>query len=208
MSKKADSRVLRYMLMRTVAPSMLIILIATLFFAFFRMTALRSNAALQRQNRTERLEAGFAALEGTLNDIDMEQRRLLNSTTLRTLVNMYDDIDWYRRYALQTELRDSLSALYNRYDGILDGAYLYLPSTGRHHARLRDLAVARGGGAAAVAFGRGAARQPGMADQPQPRGICRGSPRHGGRRCAGHVYRRGEPAAHAGRLPPDLRRPP
>jgi len=141
MSKKADSRVLRYMLMRTVAPSMLIILIATLFFAFFRMTALRSNAALQRQNRTERLEAGFAALEGTLNDIDMEQRRRLNSTTLRTLVNMYDDIDWYRRYALQTELRDSLSALYNRYDGILDGAYLYLPSTGRVISQSRVVAA-------------------------------------------------------------------
>ena len=140
MSKKADSRVLRYMLMRTVAPSMLIILIATLFFAFFRVAALRSNAELQRKNRVQRVEAGFSALEGMLNDIDLEQRRLLNSTTLMTLVNIYDDIDWYRRYALQTELRDSLSAIYNRYDDFLDGAYLYFPDTGRVISQSRVVA--------------------------------------------------------------------
>ena len=131
MSKNADSRVLRYMLMRTVAPSMLIIVIATLFFAFFRVTALRSNAELQRQNHIQRMEAGFSALEDTLNQIDLEQRKLLNSTALMTLVNMYDDIDWYRRYTLQTELREGLSAVYNRYDDYIDGAYLYLPGTER-----------------------------------------------------------------------------
>lgn len=140
MSKKADSRVLRYMLMRTVAPSMLIILIATLFFAFFRVAALRSNAELQRKNRAQRIEAGFSALEGTLNDVDLEQRRLLNSTKLMTLVNIYDDIDWYRRYALQTELRDGLSDIYNRYDDFLDGAYLYFPDTDRVISQSRVMA--------------------------------------------------------------------
>ena len=140
MSKKADSRVLRYMLMRTVAPSMLIILIATLFFAFLRVAALRSNAELQRRNRVQRLEAGFSALEGMLNDIDLEQRKLLNSTELLTLVNMYDDIDWYRRYALQKDLRDGLSAVYNRYDNCLDGAYLYLPGTDRVISQSRVVA--------------------------------------------------------------------
>ena len=140
MSKKADSRVLRYMLMRTVAPSMLIILIATLFFAFFRVAALRSNAELQRKNRVQRMEAGFSALEGTLNDVDLEQRRLLNSTKLMTLVNIYDDIDWYSRYALQTELRDGLSDIYNRYDDFLDGAYLYFPDTDRVISQSRVVA--------------------------------------------------------------------
>ena len=140
MSKKADSRVLRYMLMRTVAPGMLIILIATLFFAFFRVAALRSNAELQRKNRVQRMEAGFSALEGTLNDVDLEQRRLLNSTKLMTLVIIYDDIDWYRRYALQTELRDGLSDIYNRYDDFLDGAYLYFPDTDRVISQSRVVA--------------------------------------------------------------------
>ena len=82
MAKKADSRAFRYMLTRTVAPSMLIILIATLFFAFFRVTALRNNAELQRRNRIQRMETGFSTLEGTFNQIDLEQRKLLNSTAM------------------------------------------------------------------------------------------------------------------------------
>ena len=130
------------MLMRTIAPSMLIIVIATLFFVIFRTIAVQHNATIYRQNREARVQAGFAAFEETLNEMDLEQRRLLSSTSLTTLAYMYDDIDWYSRYTLQIRLREGLSSLYGRFAHLIDSAYLYLPRTDRVISNNRVVAKA------------------------------------------------------------------
>lgn len=125
--KREDSRVLRYMFLRTVAPSMLIIIIATLGFAFF------SNLFLRRemQSRIGRMETSLSTLEGFLDGVNLDQHRLLSSTRLKTLVNMYDDIDWYNRYYLQEQLQRDVVSIYDRYDFFIDGVYLIIPKTGR-----------------------------------------------------------------------------
>ena len=140
--KNPDSRGLRFMLMRTIAPSMLIIVIATLFFSIFRTVTVQHNATIRRQSREKQVQAGFTAFEETLNDIDLEQRRLLSSTSMTTLAYMYDDIDWYSRYTLQIHLREGLSSLVSRFTHLIDSAYLYLPQTGRVISNTRVVANA------------------------------------------------------------------
>lgn len=127
------------MLLRTFWPALSILLVFLVFFSVLMTMVTRNNAEMRRENQHTRMLRAAEELESALTQIDLEQREIINSKSFSQLVYMYDDLDWYTRYVLQSELRDSLRALNDRYDYV-SGTELYIPSLSRSISNARTFA--------------------------------------------------------------------
>ena len=127
MKKRREASVLRYMLLRRLVPTLVLLFSFLLFFCLLLSMMIRHNAQTQTAYQKERMEQAALRLEDELLRIDYSQREVVNAQTFQQFVYMYDDIDWYTRYTLQNGIHRELRRLQIGNNLVTD-VYLYIPS--------------------------------------------------------------------------------
>lgn len=136
MLSKTNHRIFRFMLLRRISP-VCALLVAFLIFFSMLLSSLRShNASTLNAYRQERLESALGEVEARLTEIDYEQLEILSDRTLNQFVYMYEDLDWYTRFTLQSALQEGLLKLRDHY-AFVKSAYLYIPFLGKAVSDLR-----------------------------------------------------------------------
>lgn len=130
MEKKPEQALFRMILVRTIGPFLILILAFLAFFCVLlsMMTTHNTNTRLAHQE--ERLRQSVSEVEERLLQIDYAQREIVNSQSFSQFAYMYDDLDWYSRYALQNSLQEELLAVRNTYDYV-QSVWLFIPSIGK-----------------------------------------------------------------------------
>ena len=129
MKKKSENSVLRYMLLRRLLPTFVLLASFLVFFCILLSMLSRHNERVQSAFQRGRMEQAVERLEEKLLIVDYAQRRIVNSRPLLQLAYMAGDMDPYTRFTLQNSLYKELSEL--RFDNdLVKSVYLYLPSPG------------------------------------------------------------------------------
>ena len=127
MPRKYKQPLFRFMLMRRILPSLLLLSALLVFFCILMSMTDRHSSLLRWEHQYERLSQSVMEIESSLTETQYHQREILNSIEYAQFVYMYDDLDWYRRYELQQSLGKSLLALRDSSDYVAS-AWLYIPA--------------------------------------------------------------------------------
>lgn len=129
MKKKRENSVLRYMLLRRLVPTLVLLVSFLAFFCILLSTLSRHNERVQSEYQRERVEQAVERLEEELLSVDYAQRKIVNSQPLLQLAYMAGDMDPYTRFSLQNSLYKELNELQFGND-LVRSAYLYIPAPG------------------------------------------------------------------------------
>lgn len=130
MNRKPEQTLFRMMLLRTIGPSLILILAFLAFFCVLLSMMAGHNNKTYLQHQQERLAQSVADVEDDLLQIIYAQRELINSQAFQQFAYMYDDLKWYDRYELQNELQEELWAMRFAY-GYIKSAWLSIPTLGK-----------------------------------------------------------------------------
>lgn len=126
MKQERDKPLLYWMLIRTFMPSVLLLLFFLIFFLVVLNFASRHNQELRLGNQQAKLELAMQNLDGFLQRIYLKELEIVNSSTCKQYIYMYDDLTWYDRYSMQKKLYQAAYELRESHHYITD-AYLYIP---------------------------------------------------------------------------------
>ena len=126
MKQERDKPLLYWMLIRAFMPSVLLLLFFLIFFLVVLNFASRHNQELRLGNRQAKLELAMQNLDGFLQRIYLKELEIVNSSTCKQYIYMYDDLTWYDRYSMQKKLYQAAYELRESHHYITD-AYLYIP---------------------------------------------------------------------------------
>lgn len=126
MKQERDKPLLYWMLIRAFMPSVLLLLFFLIFFLVVLNFASRHNQELRLGNQQAKLELAMQNLDGFLQRIYLKELEIVNSSTCKQYIYMYDDLTWYDRYSMQKKLYQAAYELRESHHYITD-AYLYIP---------------------------------------------------------------------------------
>lgn len=126
MKQERDKPLLYWMLIRAFMPSVLLLLFFLIFFLVVLNFASRHNQELRLGNQQAKLELAMQNLDGFLQQIYLKELEIVNSSTCKQYIYMYDDLTWYDRYSMQKKLYQAAYELRESHHYITD-AYLYIP---------------------------------------------------------------------------------
>ncbi len=126
MKQERDKPLLYWMLIRAFMPSVLLLLFFLIFFLVVLNFASRHNQELRLGNQQAKLELAMQNLDGFLQRIYLKELEIVNSSTCKQYIYMYDDLTWYDRYSTQKKLYQAAYELRESHHYITD-AYLYIP---------------------------------------------------------------------------------
>lgn len=126
MKQERDKPLLYWMLIRAFMPSVLLLLFFLIFFLVVLNFASRYNQELRLGNQQAKLELAMQNLDGFLQRIYLKELEIVNSSTCKQYIYMYDDLTWYDRYSMQKKLYQAAYELRESHHYITD-AYLYIP---------------------------------------------------------------------------------
>ena len=126
MKQERDKPLLYWMLIRAFMPSVLLLLFFLIFFLVVLNFASRHNQELRLGNQQAKLELAMQNLDGFLQRIYLKELEIVNSSTCKQYIYMYDDLTWYDRYSMQKKLDQAAYELRESHHYITD-AYLYIP---------------------------------------------------------------------------------
>ena len=126
MKQERDKPLLYWMLIRAFIPSVLLLLFFLIFFLVVLNFASRHNQELRLGNQQAKLELAMQNLDGFLQRIYLKELEIVNSSTCKQYIYMYDDLTWYDRYSMQKKLYQAAYELRESHHYITD-AYLYIP---------------------------------------------------------------------------------
>lgn len=126
MRQERDKPLLYWMLIRAFMPSVLLLLFFLIFFLVVLNFASRHNQELRLGNQQAKLELAMQNLDGFLQRIYLKELEIVNSSTCKQYIYMYDDLTWYDRYSMQKKLYQAAYELRESHHYITD-AYLYIP---------------------------------------------------------------------------------
>lgn len=126
MKQERDKPLLYWMLIRAFMPSVLLLLFFLIFFLVVLNFASRHNQELRLGNQQAKLELAMQNLDGFLQRIYLKELEIVNSSTCKQYIYMYEDLTWYDRYSMQKKLYQAAYELRESHHYITD-AYLYIP---------------------------------------------------------------------------------
>lgn len=126
MKQERDKPLLYWMLIRAFMPSVLLLLFFLIFFLVVLNFASRHNQELRLGNQQAKLVLAMQNLDGFLQRIYLKELEIVNSSTCKQYIYMYDDLTWYDRYSMQKKLYQAAYELRESHHYITD-AYLYIP---------------------------------------------------------------------------------
>ena len=126
MKQERDKPLLYWMLIRAFMPSVLLLLFFLIFFLVVLNFASRHNQELRLGNQQAKLELAMQNLDGFLQRIYLKELEIVNSSTCKQYIYMYDDLTWYDRYSMQKKLYQAAYELRESHHYITD-AYLHIP---------------------------------------------------------------------------------
>lgn len=126
MKHERDKPLLYWMLIRAFMPSVLLLLFFLIFFLVVLNFASRHNQELRLGNQQAKLELAMQNLDGFLQRIYLKELEIVNSSTCKQYIYMYDDLTWYDRYSMQKKLYQAAYELRESHHYVTD-AYLYIP---------------------------------------------------------------------------------
>ena len=100
MKQERDKPLLYWMLIRAFMPSVLLLLFFLIFFLVVLNFASRHNQELRLGNQQAKLELAMQNLDGFLQRIYLKELEIVNSSTCKQYIYMYDDLTWYDRYSM------------------------------------------------------------------------------------------------------------
>ena len=101
MKQERDKPLLYWMLIRAFMPSVLLLLFFLIFFLVVLNFASRHNQELRLGNQQAKLELAMQNLDGFLQRIYLKELEIVNSSTCKQYIYMYDDLTWYDRYSMR-----------------------------------------------------------------------------------------------------------
>lgn len=126
MKQERDKPLLYWMLIRAFMPSVLLLLFFLIFFLVVLNFASRHNQELRLGNQQAKLELAMQNLDGFLQRIYLKELEIVNSSTCKQYIYMYDDLTWYDRYSMQKKLYQAAYELRESHHYIMD-VYLHIP---------------------------------------------------------------------------------
>ena len=116
---------------RTIFSSTLIlVLVLTIVYMTSFLLLMRHTSNLhsteQRNSQIERLQMALKQTENDLQSLAFWQRKILQARELQKVTYMYNDLDWYNRFSLQTALHNELVELKD-HNSFVRNVWLYIP---------------------------------------------------------------------------------
>ena len=113
MKQERDKPLLYWMLIRAFMPSVLLLLFFLIFFLVVLNFASRHNQELRLGNQQAKLELAMQNLDGFLQRIYLKELEIVNSSTCKHYIYMYDDPTWLDRYRIPKRLYKAANNLGN-----------------------------------------------------------------------------------------------
>lgn len=127
MKKNTSKPLFKLMVARRIVPTLVTLLTLLVFFCLLLSMMVLHTRRTRREHQLDILRQSVNELEVSLAETEYKQRAILTSMTFSQFTYMYDDLSWYRRYELQSELAQRMIELQNSADCV-QSVWLHIPS--------------------------------------------------------------------------------